>query len=95
MRVRILMYLAAQKIGEIKPRRFQKMLIKEIFPTLEPLDGVSHKASISITMAQRWLQRLGYTRHSTKKGVYVDGHERPDVLKAWEDFLAMILEYQK
>ncbi|KAJ6524130.1 hypothetical protein DFH09DRAFT_1372266 [Mycena vulgaris] len=35
---------------------------------------------VSLTTARRYLDELGYTFTSQKKGQYVDGHERPDVV---------------
>ncbi|KAJ8473629.1 hypothetical protein ONZ45_g16225 [Pleurotus djamor] len=35
---------------------------------------------ISLRTAQRWIKSLGYRFHEQKKGQYVDGHERPDVI---------------
>ncbi|KAJ7046257.1 hypothetical protein C8F04DRAFT_939352, partial [Mycena alexandri] len=35
---------------------------------------------ISLTTARRYLDELGYRFKSPKKGQYVDGHERPDVV---------------
>ena len=37
--------------------------------------------SISVRTATRWLHQLGYRPLSHKKGTYVDGHEREDVVK--------------
>ena len=37
--------------------------------------------SISVRMAQRWLHKLGFDPCSTRKGVYIDGHERSDVVE--------------
>ena len=51
--------------------------------------------SISLRTAVRWLHRLGFKPMSHKKGIYIDGHEREDVvkyrsiyLKAMEDYLS-------
>lgn len=38
-------------------------------------------ASISESTATRWLLRLDFTWRRDKKGLYVDGHEREDVVK--------------
>ena len=38
-------------------------------------------ASISNRTATRWLHQLGFEPSSTKKGVYIDGHERSDVVE--------------
>ena len=43
--------------------------------------------TISIRTANRWLHQLGFTPQSHKKGSYVDGHEREDVVKSREEFL--------
>lgn len=58
------------------------------------------KLSISSTTAKDWLHRLGYHWGEVKKGVYKDGHERPDVvnyrqevfLKTYEE-LASVMPY--
>ena len=36
--------------------------------------------SISVRTATRWLHRLGFRKIGHKKGAYVDGHEREDVV---------------
>ena len=38
--------------------------------------------TISETSAVRWLKRLGFKLSQVQKGVYVDGHEQPDVVEA-------------
>ena len=43
--------------------------------------------SISVRTATRWLHQLGYHPLSHKKGAYVDGHEREDVVKCRDEFL--------
>ena len=35
---------------------------------------------VSVATATRWLHKLGFDPTSTKKGVYIDGHERQDVV---------------
>ena len=42
---------------------------------------------VSTTTATRWLHKLGFSPSSTKKGVYIDGHERQDVVDYWKLFL--------
>ena len=37
--------------------------------------------NISARTAQRWLHKLGFDPSSTRKGVYIDGHERSDVVE--------------
>lgn len=50
----------------------------ELLPstTLPP----SYPRFIGLRTATRWLHRLGFRPMSHKKGAYVDGHERPDVV---------------
>ena len=43
--------------------------------------------SISVCTATWWLHQLGYHPLSHKKGAYVDGHEREDVVKCRAEFL--------
>ena len=42
---------------------------------------------ISMRTAVRWLHHLGFKPVSHKKGVYIDGHEREDVVKHRKDLL--------
>jgi len=42
---------------------------------------------ISESTARRWLAKLGYELKEVKKGVYVDGHEREDVVAYRQKFL--------
>lgn len=79
-------YLAAQALGTITPRALCKQVNEVILPTLQ-IHG-----TISESTAQRWLRfKLGYQCKEVRKGVYVDGHERPDVIKEREEFLDQIL----
>ena len=48
--------------------------------------------TISVRTANRWLHQLGFTPKSHKKGSYVDGHEREDVVRNREEFLKMIAD---
>ena len=36
---------------------------------------------ISVATARRWLHHLGFSPRSHRKGVYIDGHEREDVVE--------------
>ena len=35
---------------------------------------------IGLETAHTWLHKLGFSKITTKKGTYVDGHEREDVI---------------
>jgi hypothetical protein len=46
--------------------------------------------------AQRWLKfKLGYESKEARKGMYIDGHERPDVIKERETFLKILDQYEQ
>ena len=76
--------------GEVSPRRFCRALTKEILPCL----GLSK--SVSERTAQRWLIKLGWRQTRLKKGVYMDGHERSDVVKYRnETFLPLMAKYEE
>ena len=51
--------------------------------------------NISVSTATRWLHRLGFRQRSHKKGSYVDGHEREDVVKHRDEFLREITELKQ
>lgn len=50
---------------------------------------------ISVRTARRWLDLMGYKWRGEKKGQYVDGHEREDVVKYRQEyFLPQLAEWQ-
>jgi len=78
-------YLAAQALGTVTPRAMSQHINEVILPALR-IEG-----AISESTAQRWLRfKLGYQCKESKKGLYVDGHERPDVIKERSDFIEQI-----
>jgi len=80
-------YLASQALGTVTPLNFCRHVNTVILPAL----GIN--ATISESTALRWLKfKLGYQSKEAKKGVYVDGHERPDVIKEREGFLEKIFD---
>jgi hypothetical protein len=51
--------------------------------------------SLGKTAIYKWLNRLGFYATTEKKGVYIDGHERPDVIEYRQnDFLPKIAQLQ-
>lgn len=77
--LKIKLWLAEKQIGEIKPQDLQKYFIQNILPIISPEMTKELIPTICKRTIIRWLHRLGYDSLSHKKGVYVDGHERPDV----------------
>jgi hypothetical protein len=53
------------------------MLNERILPSL----GYTLKQGLSERTARRWLVKLGWRNKLLGKGVYMDGHERPDVVE--------------
>lgn len=70
-------WLTAQPTGKVTPRAFQRAINAIIFPDL----NIVTKKPLSERTARRWLIKLGWRRTVVRKGVYMDGHEREDVVK--------------
>ena len=51
--------------------------------------------SISMRTAVRWLHHLGFKPRDHKKGVYIDGHEREDVIKHRQRYLKQMEDLRK
>src|SRR6266851_7589037 len=74
-------YLAVQSLGAVSPHTLCHHVNNIILPALR-INGKIVKST-----AQRWLRfRLGYECKESRKGMYVDGHECPDVIKERSDF---------
>ena len=50
--------------------------------------------TISFRTAVRWLHHLGFKPMSHKKGIYIDGHKREDVVKYRKEYLNVLHQYQ-
>jgi hypothetical protein len=84
-------YLAAQQLGTITPFLLCRHVNEVILPAL----ALTGKTSISERTAIQWLKKLGYTCKDVRKGMYHDGHERPDVVDARKKFLAQMSQYER
>eukprot|EP01034_Spumella_vulgaris_P044767 gene44767-55707_t len=84
----LLSYLRAQKAGSISISSFCNAA-KVI------LEQKGYGEEMSESTARRWLFRLGFFRWEYKKGIYVDGHERPDVVAYRKYFVVKMAEYRK
>ena len=47
---------------------------------------------VSVETARKWLHDLGFKVLQMSKGVFIDGHERPDVVESREKFLRKMTE---
>ena len=55
----------------------------------------TRKKKISMWTAQHWLHQMGWHYGKQKRGMYIDGHEREDVIKYHEEFIGRWKEYEK
>ena len=77
---------------DISPKILQKHVNEVILPSI----GVTNdKKCISERTANRWLKALGWIRSATKKGIYIDGHERADVVDYRQKFLQTMKEFEE
>jgi len=70
-------WLINQELGTISPNDFLNAVNQEILPRLLSI----MEKPIARSTAYLWLPRLGFYRHETKKGLYIDGYERPDMIQ--------------
>ena len=101
-------WLTEQTIGSITPNKFKHALNDIILPSLgmseSPTTNITHnKFKIGMARnkplcertARRWLIKLGWTRTVLRKGIYMDGHERKDVVEYCENvFLPKMKEFE-
>lgn len=83
-------WLRKQPKNQRIPRLFLDFLNDELIPSKRQSD----KAKISLRTATRWMQKLGYQYGSFQKDVFIDGHERDDVVeyrKIWSKFMTSTL----
>ena len=85
-------YLAAQNLGTITPKELCRHVNLVILPSL---DLSEKNGSICERTAVNWLKKLGYVCKDVKKGVYHDGHKRPDVVAARKKFLDELQKYDQ
>ena len=67
------------------------------FVATEKIQGMlgSKNRGICLRTAQRWLHKLDWRYGRKKRGMYIDGHERDDVVKYRGEFIQRWKEYEK
>ena len=50
---------------------------------------------MSVESVRIWLNKLGYGLTEVKKAIYIDGHERPNVVENCKAFLAKMKESEQ
>jgi hypothetical protein len=82
-------WLLQQELSTISPNNFRIAINKEILPRLM----ISYGASLGQTSTYNWLLRLGFYKSEVKKGVYLDRHEREDIVAYRQEvFLPLMAE---
>jgi hypothetical protein len=71
---------------QMRPAKLRRYLNDFLFPRL----GLSK--TICETTAMQWMKKAGFKMVRIKKGVYVDGHERDDVVAYRKDFIQKIFK---
>jgi hypothetical protein len=84
-------YLRANKFT-VTPEKLKAYLEKEVFPSL---DLPAKPTLVHVETVRKWMSRKGWVHGIYKKGVYVDGHEREDVVAYRKEFLERMLEFEK
>ncbi|KAF8585146.1 hypothetical protein K439DRAFT_1344160, partial [Ramaria rubella] len=85
-------WLTEQHIGSVTPQAFCHALNSTVLPSI----NISQSKPLSERTMRRWLVKLGWTRTTLRKGVYMDGHEREDVVKYQNDiFLPAMAKFEK
>ena len=84
-------WLVSQGTGRVTPRDFQRALNDKILPAL----NITLVNPLCERTARHWLIKLGWRKTQIRKGVYMDGHEREDVVKYRnEEFLPRMKAYE-
>ncbi|KAF9455341.1 hypothetical protein BDZ94DRAFT_1370850, partial [Collybia nuda] len=65
----------------MRPAKLRRYVNEFLLPELKI------ESTICESTAMRWLKKLGFSLCRVQKGVYVDGHERADVVAARQEFI--------
>ena len=91
VRLQVKSFLNNIPTGKVTPASLVKHVNGEVFPLL----GIIPSKPLSVRTGRHWLIKLGWRHTAIKKGVYMDGHERKDVvLYRKEIFLLMMEKYE-
>jgi hypothetical protein len=79
-------------MGKVTPKQFHCTLNKHILPSL----GFTVRDGLLEHTAWQWLLSLGWRHTRMKKGVYMDGHKRPDIVEYRNsEFLPLMASYKR
>ena len=77
-----------QEVSTVAPDDFRVAINIEILPRLI----ISSYKGIRRSITYYWLERLGFYKSESKKGVYVDRHEREDVVRYRQEVFLPLIE---
>jgi hypothetical protein len=81
----------ATEVEKLVEETFERVRDEEVERTEK---GYTRKESLQARTAREWLNKMGYRWKSIKKGIYIDGHEREDVVQYRSKFLDRWYEMQ-
>ena len=85
-------WLRSQRSNAISGKSFSEWVSHHLHLEI----GLPASVQISERTATRWLHEIGYNvGDACKKGMYLDGHERPDVVEYRKSFLDWMEQQQK
>lgn len=93
--LKIKLWLAQQKISEIQVKDLWQHFLDKILTSLMLDTAQRTLMKITNSTIRRWLRKLGYKPHTHRKGLYVDGHERPNVKKKRIEYLDKIQRLER
>lgn len=85
-------WLRQQKPEERNPCQLKTYIEEVVFPTKI---GSIKKDTIGEETCRRYMHLWGFEYDELKKGVFYDGHERPDVVKYRQEWLKKMFTYKK
>jgi len=71
---------------------FVQWLNTVMIPDFIADDGKTGRSTVSEETGRRWLHRLGFRQKRYRKGIFVDGHDREDVVSARIAFVKDLVE---
>ncbi|CAB4391219.1 unnamed protein product [Rhizophagus irregularis] len=89
IQLKVASYLRQHKF-DVTINSFCNFVNEEILSSI----GIENKTTISEKTANRWLKKMGFTFSRYAKGMYVDSHERDDVIAYQKEFLETMERYQ-
>ncbi|KAI7964836.1 hypothetical protein MJO29_002934 [Puccinia striiformis f. sp. tritici] len=81
LRKELFTWSASQVSGHVTPLTFRDFVNNSAFPKF------NIQRTICRDTSTRWMLKLGYRPQEYRKGLYFDGHERPDVLEARKKYI--------